>query len=104
MMATGFKRDIGRAPLCFFACVLKRVNLGMRFTGTLMPAFADDLLVAYQNTTHTGIGIGSVKTTLCQLQGTRHITMIVGTEAHQIVRLLIFIIRQQGLLLAFHFR
>lgn len=104
MVATGFKRDKGGAPPGFLAGVLERMDLGMSFTGTLMPAFADDLLIAYQDTTHARIGIGGVKTAFCQLQGMRHVTMIIGSEAHQIVRLLVFIIRQQGLLLAFHFR
>ena len=49
----------------------------MRFTGTLMPAFADNLSGLYQHTADPRIGISGEQTTLGQLQGPSHETMIV---------------------------
>ncbi|MNF78608.1 hypothetical protein D3C84_607990 [compost metagenome] len=72
MVAARFQRHIsGRAPGQLTGGA-QGVDFGVRFAGTFMPAFADDLAVTHHHATDPRIGVRGVVTFARQFQRARH--------------------------------
>ena len=57
------------------------MHLGVRFAGTHVPTFADDLAVMHDDAADPGIGVGGIQALPRELQGPCHITLIVHCRA-----------------------
>ena len=63
-MGTGLKSDVGGSTSYFllsFPGISQSHHLSMRFSGTMMPPFSDNLAVPDNNTADSGIGESGVK-------------------------------------------
>ena len=76
VMRTRLEGDIGCRPSSKFAGFAKRVDFGVRLTGRLVPAFADDLVVRGNDTTDHRVGMCGIAATRRELQRTRHVRTI----------------------------
>jgi hypothetical protein len=83
-MAARFKRYVGSRPTRLRSGGDKRMDLGMRFTGTHVPALAHYLTVSHDHATNARIGIGGVQAAFRKPQCVRHM-------AHVIRRMAIFV-------------
>ena len=82
MMAAGLERDVGRGAARAFARGADGDGLGMRFARALMPAFADDFLVARQHRADARIGMRAVQAAFRELERATHGGFIECAETH----------------------
>ena len=74
-MGTGLKSDVGGSTSYFllsFPGISQSHHLSMRFSGTMMPPFSDNLAVPDNNTADSGIGESGVKASFRKLKSTLH--------------------------------
>ncbi len=83
MVAARLQGDVGRSAPGLFSRLGKGVDLGMGTTRLLVPTLADDAPLAYDDTTHTGIGIGGVEPPPRQPQGLGHEIVILSGKSHR---------------------
>ena len=72
MMAAGLQCHVRRGATRLVAGLAQCVHLGVRLTGTGMPALADDLAITHDDAADTRIRMGGVKAFARQLEGARH--------------------------------
>ena len=72
MMAAGLQCHVRRGATRLVAGLAQCVHLGVRLTGTGMPAFADDLAITHDDAADSWIGMGGVQAFARQPQGARH--------------------------------
>ncbi|MNV10770.1 hypothetical protein D3C71_1013100 [compost metagenome] len=72
MVAARLKRHISSGTASLIARRAQGVDFGMRFTGALMPAFADNLPIAHDHAADPRVGVRRVMTFARQFQGAGH--------------------------------
>ena len=81
MMAAGLKRDIDRGTTHIDptrGSITQRIDLGMRFTGTLGVTACDDLSIANDHTANARIGAGQEQAFGCLVERSAHGIDVVG--------------------------
>ena len=79
-MAARLQRHVGRGAACPLAGHGQRMPLGMRRAGADVPALSRHLPVTDHDAAHAGIGRGTGHAQTRQLQGARHVAVVVGAE------------------------
>lgn len=79
-MATGFERHVGRCAFRISFNRRKRIDLGVRFTTLLMPAFADDVVATHDDTADARIRMRGETAAPRELHRARHETVIASAE------------------------
>ena len=85
MMSAGLESDICGGTLGYIAGRFQRVDLGMRFSGQCVPAFANDFTVSHDDAANHWIGMRAVATALSKLQSALHVHIISGVEIRHLV-------------------
>ena len=80
MVIAGFEGDIGGGAAGSFTGEAQRMDLGVRFAGALVPAFADDGTIAHDDAADARIGCRRVQPARRQLQGAGHEPVVGGAE------------------------
>jgi hypothetical protein len=69
---TGFQCQVSHCATRLVACSTQRIDFGVRFAGTLVPAFSDNLAVFDQHAAHHRVRVSRVDAALGEAQGARH--------------------------------
>ena len=77
MMTARLKGHVGGCAFRFLTGHTQRMHFRMRFTGTVVEAFTDNFALIYNHAANARVRMGGESPTLRQLQGARHIHLIV---------------------------
>ncbi|EXF42540.1 hypothetical protein BAY1663_05062 [Pseudomonas sp. BAY1663] len=81
VVAAGLEGDVGGGATRTFAGLAQRMDLGMRFAGAHVPAFADPLAIGDDDAADPRVGMRRIQALARQLQGAGHPGVIGGVHS-----------------------
>ena len=84
VMGAGFQRHVSGRAASTVTGFFEGVNFRMRFTGLLVPPFANDFAIAHDDAADHRVRVGAVSTSCRELQRTGHVRTVGRAEHLQV--------------------